>query len=434
MTSSERPIASEVYALIEDPRFANALGSFAARGMDRAAFAKLPLPQGVSTQEAWSLCRAIRRAQGISYLDTWTVSGRPTTQWFYPTRSIEVKLRELTRRTAAGSQLDRALSERFGRRFITDSLIGEVVAAVSCEGFTIAYEEARRVCLGDAVPRRPVERLVANMHDLLVAMLDGELFSVDADAIYAMYEVLTKDVPVQDFGDALVWGDEWPGDAMDPGEVIAEVCAMMAGELVDLAEHPIVTSQRIICHFWRNKVFSSCNYVLGSLVCRLYLKNRGFPAFTYLPISQMSLAWRQGECACDGVWPYKECCDVKGDDYDWTLYWESCLELLLREARTLEETILRLKDEDDRILVSLGEDHSLNHRQRGLLQKAVLAPALAVRIEEYRLQHDLAYSTARKDLMGLVERGFLEMHYEGKAQVFTARADLKRRLVQRYGA
>lgn len=432
MIASVPAPALDARALIADSRFTNALGCLAARGMDRAAFARLPMPQGLAPEDAWGLCRSIRRAQGISYRDSWTVGGLPTTQWFYPTHSIEVKLRELTRRTAAGSQLGCALSERLGRRFITDSLIGEVVAAASCEGFDIAYEEARRVCLGDAVPRRPVERLVANMHDLLVAMLDGDLVAVDAGAIHRMYGKLTRDVPVQDFGDALVWGDEWPGDPMDPCEVIEEVCAMMAGELVDPAEHPIVTSQRIICHFWRNRVFPSCNYVLGSLVCRLYLKNRGFAAFTYLPISQMSLAWRRGECADPGVWPYRECCDVEGTDYDWTLYWESCLELLLREARTLEETILRLKDEDDRILLSLGDDHSFNHRQRGLLQKAVLAPAIAVRIEEYRAQHELAYSTARKDLMGLVERGLLEMHYEGKAQVFTARDDLKRRLARRY--
>lgn len=231
----------------------------------------------------------------------------------------------------------------------------------------------------------------------------------------------------------MAWGDEWPGDAVDPSAVIAEVCAMASGELVDPAEHPIVTSQRIVCHFWRNGVFPLCNYVLGSLVCRLYLKQRGYPVFAYLPISQMSLAWRQGTCDCAGVWPYGECCDVQGSDYDWTLYWESCLQLLLHEVEALEETILRVKGEDDAILRSLRADHSFNHRQRGLLERAVLAPATAARIEEYRTQHDLAYSTARQDLTSLVERGLPEMCYEGKAQVFTARGDFKRRLAERYG-
>ena len=32
-----------------------------------------------------------------------------------------------------------------------------------------------------------------------------------------------------------------------------------------------------------------------------------------------------------------------------------------------------------------------------------------------------------------MERGLLEMRYEGKAQVFTVRDDFKRRLAERYG-
>lgn len=422
-----------VRALMADSRFQDMLTRLASQGMDRAGFGDLPVPDGCSSDEMWGLVRSIRRAQGIRYRDGWTIDGVASTQWFYPTHSIELKLRELSRRTGAGSLLDQALSERFGQRFVTSSLIGETVAAVSCEGLSITYEEARRACLGDTVPRRPVERLVANMHALLVRMLGDELPPLDEATIRTMYERLTQGIDANDLGGSMAWGDEWPGDPVDAGAVIAEVCAMASGELVDPAEHPIVTSQRIICHFWRNGVFPLCNYVLGSLVCRLYLKQKGYPVFVYLPISQMSLAWRQGTCDCAGVWPYRDCCDVQGADYDWTLYWESCLQLLLHEAEALEETILRVKGEDDEILRSLRADHSFNHRQRTLLEQAVLTPSTAMRIEEYRAQHGLAYSTARQDLTSLVERGLLEMRYEGKAQVFTVRDDFKRRLAERYG-
>lgn len=428
-----RSLAS-AHALLADPRFQDILARLAAQGVDRASFDRLPMPAGCSPEGIRPLVRGILRAQGIRYRDGWTIDGVASAQWFYPTRSIELKLRELSRRTGAGSPLDRALSERFGQRFVTSSLIGETVAAVSCEGLCITYEEARRACLGDTVPRRPVERLVANMHALLVCMLGDELPSLDEATIRAMYEQLTQGIDAGDLGGSMAWGDEWPGDPVDSNTAITEVCAMASEELVDPAEHPIVTSQRIVCHFWRNGVFPLCNYVLGSLVCRLYLKQKGYPVFAYLPISQMSLAWRQGTCDCVGVWPYRECCDVQGPDYDWTLYWESCLQLLLHEAEALEETILRVKGEDDEILRSLRADHSFNHRQRALLEQAVLTPSTAMRIEEYRSQHDLAYSTARQDLTSLVERGLLEMRYEGKAQVFTVRDDFKRRLVERYGA
>lgn len=418
--------------MVADPQFQGILRRFAARGMGRSEFDLLPMPADCTPEEAWCAARAIRRAQGIHYQDFWTIDGVPTTQWFSPTRSIETMLYELVGCTGVGSSLDRALAERFGRRFITGSLVSEVVAAVSCEGLNIAYEEARRICLGDAEPSRPVERLVANMHGLLAEILEGGSAPIDEATICSIYDRLTDGVDACAAGGAMPWGNEWPGDPVSSDRAISEVCAMMSGGLVDPFEHPIITSQRVICHFWRYGVFPRYNYVLGSLVCRLYMRQKGFPVFAYLPVSQMSLAWRRGMCSRPGVWPYHDCCDVQGLDYDWTLYWESCLRLLLDEVRALEDTVLRARDEDDRILGCLRDDHSFNHRQRRLLERAVLAPHESVRIEEHRARHDLAYSTARHDLMSLVEHGLFEMHYEGKAQVFVACDDFKRRLASRY--
>ncbi len=55
----------------------------------------------------------------------------------------------------------------------------------------------------------------------------------------------------------------------------------------------------------------------------------------------------------------------------------------------------------------------------------MITPSTAVRIEEYRAQRDLAYSTVRQDFTGLVERDLLETRYEGKTQVFAVRDDFK---------
>ena len=91
-----------VRALMADSRFQDMLTRLASQGMDRAGFGDLPVPDGCSSDEMWGLVRSIRRAQGIRYRDGWTIDGVASTQWFYPTHSIELKLRELSRRTGRG--------------------------------------------------------------------------------------------------------------------------------------------------------------------------------------------------------------------------------------------------------------------------------------------------------------------------------------------
>ena len=89
-------------AVIDDSRFQDVLARLASRGMDRGEFGRLPMPGDCSPVQVRGLVRSILRAQGIRYRDGWTIGGVASTQWFYPTRSIELKLRELSRRTGPG--------------------------------------------------------------------------------------------------------------------------------------------------------------------------------------------------------------------------------------------------------------------------------------------------------------------------------------------
>lgn len=129
--------------LLADNRFGALLQTLAEYGVTRGQFEALPMPAGYDTEETWGILSAIRRNQAIRYRDISYIHGKPVSQWFTPTRSIETKLRDLAKRTGRGSQLEEALRERQGRRFILNSLIDETIATLGCDGLSIDYESAR---------------------------------------------------------------------------------------------------------------------------------------------------------------------------------------------------------------------------------------------------------------------------------------------------
>jgi Fic family protein len=181
-----------------------------------------------------------------------------------------------------------------------------------------------------------------------------------------------------------------------------------------------------------NVAVSCCNYLLGSVVTRVALKNMGYPVFTWVPSSRTTLDWKGGGRSGGDVYPYAESGNLRGTERDWTPYWESCLALLLEDVEELERQVLDAKRRDDALVAHVRADRALNHRQQDVLARAVVNPRQALRISEHQEEYDLAYSTARQDLAALVELGFFQMTYESKAQVYSARADLKGVLGRRY--
>jgi Fic family protein len=63
-----------------------------------------------------------------------------------------------------------------------------------------------------------------------------------------------------------------------------------------------------------------------------------------------------------------------------------------------------------------------------LLASALEKPNEIFTIETHSRVHGTTYQTARTDLLGLKDMGLLDMRKEGKKFVFTANADLAKKL------
>ncbi|BBP05828.1 hypothetical protein TPL01_07350 [Sulfuriferula plumbiphila] len=90
-----------------------------------------------------------------------------------------------------------------------------------------------------------------------------------------------------------------------------------------------------------------------------------------------------------------------------------------QETRQLEQT-----------LHSLGSTVDLNLRQLALLAGALKQRSNRYTVESHRRSHNVAYATARADLLALASLGLLEQRKRGRAWEFLAPADLPERMTR----
>ena len=76
------------------------------------------------------------------------------------------------------------------------------------------------------------------------------------------------------------------------------------------------------------------------------------------------------------------------------------------------------RKQEQKMAPSLPGIEGLNARQKALLEHALAHPKARYSFALHQNLHGVVYQTARSDLLGLEERGFLQREIEGKKFVF----------------
>ncbi len=116
------------------------------------------------------------------------------------------------------------------------------------------------------------------------------------------------------------------------------------------------------------------------------------------------------------------------DEGDLTYFILYHLKIITRAIVSLHEYIARKTAEIQRFETELRGIELLNSRQRALVRHAVRHPGTRYTIEEHRHSNNIAYETARSDLLDLSRRDLFVQSREGKRWVFTAQPQLMGRL------
>ncbi|NTU88728.1 MAG: hypothetical protein HGA54_02320, partial [Actinobacteria bacterium] len=160
---------------------------------------------------------------------------------------------------------------------------------------------------------------------------------------------------------------------------------------------------------------------------RLYALKHKLPLFEALPISKTKIDWEEGRIApplvaCD-LAEYNE--SQKKSLGNITLY-QTLITQLTRYALTeVENRIETEKNRDALMREILKLDSNLNQRQRNILGRALRVPQAEFQIRYHQINHGIAYTTARRDLLELEERGYLSVAQRGKTFVFVPTQNLQ---------
>lgn len=120
------------------------------------------------------------------------------------------------------------------------------------------------------------------------------------------------------------------------------------------------------------------------------------------------------------------------DDNDTTYFIVHQLGVIEKAIQALHEYLARKTQEVRKMQRLLrgspALQEALNYRQIALLIHALKHPGEPYRIEVHRISHNVAYQTARVDLLRLAEMGLLEKLQAKRVFVFVAPNDLEARL------
>lgn len=379
----------------------------------REMLTEIPLPAGLTLTQTETLLGAINRLWAIS-VPLPDFEGQ--TYWYTTPHDVMSLLRVIDHHCTSGSELDRAISDRDGRHFLVRALVNEAIATSRLDGVDIPYDQAHDLLQTHRAPANDNERVVLNAHHLLSDLPGLAERAVTPELLLDLYERITEGTERLEFdGSELVGG---PVAAMTRLEVLKHLCAIANYQQDVTAEHPAITALVLLWDVPYWKPFPNYNGTIARILFRLHAVKHNYPVLGLLPLSAIALGN-----------PEKVPVRVSGphltkltrySEIDMTGYVAAHLRAVNVAIQDLRAQIARVQERDDALRELLQSDPLLNSRQRSIVGRALSAPGTRFRIRYHQTTHNIAYSTARADLLGLEEKGYLRMVQEGKAFVFVA--------------
>ncbi len=321
-------------------------------------------------------------------------------------------------------------------QYLVRSLMEEAITSSQLEGAATTREEAKAMIRAGRKPRDTSERMILNNYNTMrrIASLKDE--PLTPQVVFEIHRLITEET-LDDPGAAgrLRSDTEYRVVSDLEGEVfhqpphadglasrLAAMCAFANGETPGHFVHPAVRA--ILLHFWLayDHPFVDGNGRTARALFYWAMLRSGFWIFEFISISSII---RKAPAQYGRAFLFTET-----DDNDLTYFLLHQTGVIGKALDALREYIDRKSDEAREMGDLIQSLDAFNHRQAALLHHALKHPGRAYTIEAHRASHDIAYQTARTDLLKLSELGLLDLTHQGKKMVFYSPGDLSGRLSQ----
>jgi Fic family protein len=323
-------------------------------------------------------------------------------------------------------------------RYLMSSLIEESITSSQLEGASTTRRVAEDMLRQGRRPRDLSERMIHNNYQAMRHIREVRQAPLTPALILDLHRRLTLDT-LDDHADAgrLRQGDDIHVADPRDGQLLhipppaAELPARLerlcdfanAGEEALPYVHPVVRA--ILLHFMLgyDHPFADGNGRCARALFYWAMARQGYWLAEYLSISNV-LRQAPGQYA-------RAYLHTETDGNDATYFLLHQLEVLHQAAANLR-TYLGEKTKESLATARLLEQAALrercNPRQIALLSHALKHADGLYTVESHRHSHNIAYATARADLLDLAGLGLLQSGMQGKRYVFTVPPDLEPRL------
>lgn len=349
-------------------------------------------------------------------------------------------LHHIDQRLGGGVGFDGSISsDREGeQRFLVNARMEEAIRSSQLEGATTSRQVASEMLRSARPPRDLGERMVANNYRALGFMREEIGDRLTPEAVLALHGVITKDTlddptasgRLQRPGEervAVFYRDEdqAPIHRPPPAELLPERLQMLcdfANEAEDAGRFVPPMVRAILVHFWLayDHPFLDGNGRTARILFFWVMRNRGYQLAEYLPISRLLRA-----APAQYTRAFME---TETDGGDTTYFLLHQLKVIEKAIEDLDLYLRRKRGELREVRQMLDDVEGLNGRQIVLLTHALKHPDHAYTFGGHALSHRITHETARADIGGLVEHGFLIRRQRGRSYEFRPAPDLPRRL------
>ena len=392
-------------------------------------FKYLDMPDGVSAEDAWRFLKVLR---SFGRADTPVRDNHGHDFTYLLTEEIQRSLHVIDTQ-AAGSLTTEDVGIPTPERYLVSSLMEEAIASSQIEGASTTRRVAKDMLRSGRRPTNRPEQMIANNFRTVMELRELRDEPLTPGLLVQVQAWLTEDAidNADDVGRLRETDDIYVHDGYANIVHVPPPARCLPEELNRLCQyanddsgfvHPVIKA--VTLHFWLAYLhpFADGNGRTSRALFLLFMLKKGYWLFEYVSISR-AINKKRGQY--DRAYLYAET-----DDCDLTYFLAYNLRAILTALDDLHR-YLQLKVEEDRHLTAvLRHDHTLNHRQRALLARALKDPEAVFTVEGHRATEGVAYATARGDLLELADRDYLKKRKQGKAFVFVPSPKLRELLGQ----
>lgn len=370
-------------------------------------FRDMNLPVSDKREDIWNQVQ-IERNQGVTR--RLYCNGIEVTWWL--SNSMEALLHHLDIALAGGRGLESVLDNKHVHRHRTSALLEESIASAMLAGTTITKKVAKEMLLKKRPPQDIGEQICVNIYRTLQLAYSKKQERLSEELLLQLHYALTKDSikqkgvgryrtnnKVDESTIDVSAGYKWP-DATQMNRWMPFVINLYNEDNTPFFIHPLVKAT--IIHFLLVTIrpFRDANGRLARLLAQMYLLKSGYWVAEFISISNIISKFK--------LQYHKSIVQSQQDGNNMGYFMHFYIQAVQMAHKSLRDFVQRIRKEGS----SIGgiQIPGYNERQIAVLQWLKEDAEKVITIRELRSVYGVSKETARTDLTGLVNKGWIR-HY-----------------------